>query len=61
MMEKKLLEHITKKNCKKKNKKKKVRIEKVIKRTADKLYIKWTGYNNLFNSWIDEKRDSINE
>ena len=45
----------------KKKKKKKVRIEKVIKRTADKLYIKWTGYNNLFNSWIDEKRDSINE
>ena len=29
------------------------RIEKVIKRKGDKLYVKWKGYNNLFNSWID--------
>ena len=31
------------------------RIEKVIKRKGDKLYFKWKGYNNSFNSWIDKK------
>ena len=31
------------------------RIEKVIKRKDDKLYVKWKGYDNSFNSWIDEK------
>ena len=30
------------------------RIEKVIKRKGDKLYVKWKGYNNSFNSWIDK-------
>ena len=30
-------------------------IEKVIKRKGDKLYVKWQGYNNSFNSWIDKK------
>ena len=34
---------------------KEFRIEKVIKRKGDKLYVKWKGYNSLFNSWIDEK------
>ena len=34
---------------------KEVRIEKVLKRKGDKLYIKWKGYNNSFNSWIDKK------
>ena len=29
------------------------RIEKVIKRKGDKLYFKWKGYDNSFNSWID--------
>ena len=29
------------------------RIEKVIKKKVDKLYVKWKGYDNLFNSWID--------
>ena len=29
------------------------RIEKVIKRKCDKLYVKWEGYENSFNSWID--------
>ena len=33
----------------------KFRIEKLIKRKADKLYVKWKGYNNPFNSWIDKK------
>ena len=40
---------------------KELRIEKVIKRKGDKLYVKWKGYNDLFNSWIDKKRHSINE
>ena len=31
------------------------RIEKVIKKKGDKLYIKWKGHDNLFNSWIDKK------
>ena len=33
----------------------KFRIEKVIKRKDDKLYVKWKGYDNSFNSWIDKK------
>ena len=33
----------------------KFRIEKVIKRKGDKLYVKWKGYDNPFNSWIDKK------
>ena len=32
-----------------------LRIEKVIKRKGDKLYVKWKGYNSSFNSWIDKK------
>ena len=31
------------------------RIEKVIKRKVDKLYVKWKGYGNSCNSWIDKK------
>ena len=34
------------------------RIEKVIKRKGNKLYVKWKGYYNSFNRWID-KRDLI--
>ena len=34
---------------------KKIKIEKVLKRTGDKLYVKWKGYDNSFNSWIDKK------
>ena len=37
---------------------KEFRIEKVIERKGNKLYVKWKGYNNSFNSWID-KKDSI--
>ena len=33
----------------------KFRIEKVIKKIGEKLYGKWKGYNNSFNSWIDKK------
>ena len=31
------------------------RIGKVIRRKRDKLYVKWKGYDNSFNSWIDKK------
>ena len=33
----------------------KFRIEKIVNRKGDKLYIKWKGYDNLFNCWINEK------
>ena len=45
---KKLLEHFMEKNYKR-------LIEKVIKRKCDKLYVKWKGCDNSFNSWIDKK------
>ena len=35
---------------------KEFRVEKVMKRKGDKLYVKWRGCDNSFNSWID-KRD----
>ena len=31
------------------------RIEKVIKKKGDKLYVKRKGYASSFNSWIDKK------
>ena len=30
------------------------RIQKVIRRNGDKLFVKWKGYNNSFNSCIDK-------
>ena len=33
---------------------KEFRIKKVIRRKGDKLYVKWKGYNNSFNSWINK-------
>ena len=30
-------------------------VEIVIIRKNDKLYVKWKGYDNSFNSWINEK------
>ena len=47
---KKLLEHFMKKNYKIL-----IKTKKVIKRKGDKLYVKWKGYDSLFNSWIDKK------
>ena len=40
---------------------KEFRIEKVIKRKGDKLYVKWNDYDSSINSWIDKQRHSINE
>ena len=34
---------------------KEFRIEKVIERKGEKLYVKWKGYDSCFNSWIDKK------
>ena len=39
----------------KKTNEKEFRIEKVLKRKGDKLYVKWKGYSNSFNSWINKK------
>ena len=36
-------------------KSKEFRVEKVIKRKVDKLYVKWKGYSSSFDSWIDKK------
>ena len=33
----------------------KFRIEKVLKRKSDILYVKWKGYDNSFNNWINKK------
>ena len=51
----KSLEHFTKKNSFQKANQKAFIVEKVIKRKVDKLYVKWKGYDNSFNSWIDKK------
>ena len=40
------LQKISQKQC---------RIEKILKRKGDKLYVKWKGYDNSFNSWINRK------
>ena len=34
---------------------KEFRIEKVIKRKGDKLYVKWKSYDNSFDRWINKK------
>ena len=31
------------------------RVEKMIKKEGDKLYVMWKGYDNSFESWIDKK------
>ena len=40
---------------------KEFRIEKVLKKRGDKLYVKWKGYDNSFNSWMDKKDIVCNE
>ena len=55
-MEKMYLEHFMKKNPAKN--KSEFRIEKVIKKKGNKLYVKWKGFDNSFNSWAD-KNDVI--
>ena len=50
----KIVESFHEKELQKTNQKE-FRIEKVIKRKGNKLYVKWKGYNNSFNSWIDKE------
>ena len=38
-----------------KSNQKEFRTEKVLKKKGDKLYVKWKGYDNSFNSWIAKK------
>ena len=33
----------------------KFRIEKVLKRKGDELYVKWKRYDNRFKSWVGKK------
>ena len=49
-MMKELLEVFMKKKKIQKANQKEYRIEKLIKRKGDKLYAKWKGYDNSFNS-----------
>ena len=35
--------------------KKKLIVEKVVKRKGSKLYVKWKGYDNFLNRWIDKR------
>ena len=30
------------------------RIEKVLKRKGDKIFVKWKGYDSSFNSWVNK-------
>ena len=54
LMAKNLLERFMEKKLQKTNQKE-FRIEKIIKKKGDKLYVKWKDYNNSFNSWIYKK------
>ena len=39
----------------KKTNQKEFRIEKALRKKGNKLYVKWKGYDNSFNSWIAKK------
>ena len=54
LMVKKLLVPFYENELQKTNQKE-FRMEKVLTKKGDKLYVKWKGYNNSFNSWIDKK------
>ena len=43
-----------KKELQKRNQKE-FRVEKVIQRKGDNLYVKWKGHDSSFSSWIDKK------
>ena len=53
-MVKKILGHFLKKELQKINQQE-FRTEKVIRRKRHNLYVKSKGYDNSFNSWIDNK------
>ena len=37
----------------------KFKIEKISKKKGNKLYIKWKGYDNSFNSWIESRVNRV--
>ena len=51
----KSLENFMKKELQKTNQQE-LKIEKVMKKTGDKLYVKWKGYDISFKRCIDKKR-----
>ena len=53
LMMKRLLERFTKNNFTETNREK-FKIRETIKRKGKKLYVKWKGYDNSLNSWIDK-------
>ena len=54
LKDKEIVETFRKKELQKTNLKE-FRVEKVIKRKDNKVYVKWRGYDSSFNSWIDKK------
>ena len=50
---KRLLERFTKNNFTETNREK-FNIRETIKRKGKKLYVKWKGYDNSLNIWIDK-------
>ena len=50
LMMKKLLKYVKKKNCKRLTKQ-----SLEFKRKDNRKYVKWKGYKNSFNSWINKK------
>ena len=55
LMVEKLLEGFAKKNSNRQMKKNILELKKVIKRRGYKRYVKWKGYDNSYNSWINRK------
>ena len=51
---KEIISTFYKKELKKINQKQ-FRVQKVIKRKGDKVYVKWKSYDSSFNRWIDKK------
>ena len=37
------------------------RVEKLINRTVNKVFVQWKSYDSFFNSWVDKKRHIINK
>ena len=54
-METKLLELFTINSYKIQVKKIKIRLEKLLKRKNNQLYVRWKSYDNSLSSWIDIK------
>ena len=50
-----IVETFYEKELQKKKNQKEFRVEKIMKRKGDKLYVKWRGFDNSFNSGINKK------